>query len=237
MSEFLAYDLKEGVATVVMDDGKANSMSIAMLEELHKAFDRASKDKAVVILTGREDVFSSGFDLNVFGQGAGKVLKMLTLGAELAEKVMSFPMPVITACNGHALPMGAFLMLSADRRICTEGNYQIGLNEVSIGLTVPNFAIEIARQRLTPSEFNRSVVTAYMYTPGEAVVAGFADQVVSSGNLMETAIEVSKALLKLDMSAHRATKMRVRAEALRRVRSAIEGELVLENVKAALGES
>lgn len=117
-------------------------MNIAMLDELHGAFDQASKDNAIVILIGREGIFSSGFDLNVFGQGAEMVLRMLTLGAELAEKVLSFPMPVITACNGHALPMGAFLMLSADRRICTEGEYKIGMNEVAIGLTVPYFAIE-----------------------------------------------------------------------------------------------
>ena len=126
MNELISYDLNEGVATIVMDDGKSNTMSIAMLDELHKAFDQASNDKAVVILTGRETVFSSGFDLNVFGQGAENVLKMLSLGAELAERILSFPMPVITACNGHALPMGAFLMLSADRRICADGNYKIG---------------------------------------------------------------------------------------------------------------
>jgi enoyl-CoA hydratase len=236
MSDILTYDLKDGVATIVMDDRNANIMSITMLDELHKAFDQASKDKAVVILTGREGIFSSGFDLSVFGQGAEKVLKMLTLGAELAEKTLSFPLPVITACNGHALPMGAFLMLSADRRICTEGNYKIGLNEVAIGLTVPYFAIEIARQRLTPAEFNRSVITSYMYTPREAVMAGFADQIVSDGKLMETAIEISRELIKLDMNAHRSTKLRAREDALKRVRLAIERELVLENVRAALGE-
>jgi enoyl-CoA hydratase len=112
-------------------------MSIAMLDELHRAFDQATKDNAIVIPTGREGIFSSGFYLNVFGKGAQKVLRMLTLGAELAEKVLSFPMPVITACNGHALPMGAFLMLSADRRIYTEGDYKIGMNAVAIGLAVP----------------------------------------------------------------------------------------------------
>jgi len=236
MSDILTYDLNDGVATVVMDDGRTNSMSITMLGELHNAFDQAAKDKALVILTGREGVFSSGFDLNVFGQGAEKVLKMLTLGAELAERVMSFPQPVITACNGHALPMGAFLMLSADRRICTEGEYKIGLNEVAIGLTVPYFAIEIARQRLSPAEFNRSLITSYIYTPQEAIKAGFADQLVSASKLMEAASEVSRELIKLDMNAHKATKLRVREYALKRVRQAIETELVLENVRIALGE-
>ena len=68
-------------------------------------------------------------------------------------------------------------------------------------------------------------------------MAGYSDQIVAVDKLMETAIEISEELLKLDMSAHRATKLRVREEALKRLRSAIETELVLANVKAALGEA
>lgn len=237
MNNLVTYNLVNKVANIVMDDGKSNAMSIAMLSELHNAFDQASQDQAIVILTGRSEIFSSGFDLNVFGQGAENILKMLTLGAELTEKILTFPMPVITACNGHALPMGAFLMLSADRRVCTEGNYKIGLNEVSIGLTVPQFAVEIARQRLTPAEFNRSVTTSYMYTPHEAVTAGFSDLVVTANELEKTANNIAGELHKLDINAYQATKLKVKSDTLKRLRHAIESELTLVNIKAALGES
>jgi enoyl-CoA hydratase len=72
---------------------------------------------------------------------------------------------VVAACHGNAFPMGAFLIMSCDHRIAAEGNYRIGMNEVAIGLTVPRFAIEIARQRLTPAYFSRVVMTAEMFAP------------------------------------------------------------------------
>src|SRR5207248_569033 len=138
------------ISRIVMDDGKVNIMSIGMLAALHAAFDEAERDGTVVILTGRGKAFSAGFDLKVFASGsANEIYTMLKSGAELALRLLSFPTPIVAACNGHALPMGAFLLMSSDVRIAAEGAYGIGMNEVAIGLTVPKFAIEVARQRLT----------------------------------------------------------------------------------------
>ena len=237
MNNLLRYTLEGKIASIEMDDGKVNSMSIDMLSQLHSAFDRAENDGALVILSGRAGMFSAGFDLNVFGQGAENVVKMLTLGAQLCEKILSFPMPVLVACDGHAMAMGAFLLLSADYRIGAEGDYTIAMNEVAIGLTVPYFAIEVARQRLSPAEFSRSVITAHVYSPGEALTAGYLDQLLASSELMDSASSRAESLLKLDMKAYSATKLRVREDSLKRLRSAIETELTLENVKAALGET
>src|SRR5205085_7112745 len=114
----------------------------------------------------------AGFDLKVFKQGREATLDMLRLGATLIERILGFPSPVVTVCTGHAYPMGAFLMLSADRRIGATGEFRIGLNEVAIGLTLPLFAIETARQRLSPAYFQRCV-TGEMYGPEEAIRAGF----------------------------------------------------------------
>src|ERR1700684_3276275 len=139
----------------------------------HAAFDRAEQDGAVVLLTGRENYFSAGFDLEVFAGGeVDRVVEMLKLGAALAERILAFPTPVVVACNGHAVAAGSFLLLAADLRIGTQGRFRIGLNEVKIGLTVPWFAIELARQRLQPAAFSRAVVNATMYRPDEAVSAG-----------------------------------------------------------------
>ena len=57
---------------------------------------------------------------------------MLQLGARMTEKILGFPKPVVTACSGHAYPMGAFLMLAADLRLGADGDYRIGMNEVAI---------------------------------------------------------------------------------------------------------
>ena len=76
---------------------------------------------------------------------------------------------MLVACNGHAIAAGTFPALAADLRIGVEGPYKLGLNEVKIGLTVPLYVVELARQRLTPRDFNRALVTATMYGPAEAV--------------------------------------------------------------------
>jgi enoyl-CoA hydratase len=225
MTELASYERNGPIATIAMDDGKVNALSVPMLRDLHAAFDRAERDGAVVVLTGRDGCFSAGFDLNVFAAGGEQVLEMLTLGATLAERILSFPRPVVTACSGHAIAGGAFLPLSADVRIGVEGPFQIGLSEVRIGMTVPWFAIEIARQRLHPAHFDRAVVGAAMYSPADAVNAGFLDRIVTAGELRSASLRAAEALAELDPAAHAATKLRARARALEAVRRAIETEL------------
>lgn len=237
MSDLVSYELDGRIATITMDDGKVNALSIAMLQALHAAFDRAERDGAVVVLTGRENYFSAGFDLKVFAAGGESVLEMLRLGATLAERVLSFATPVLTACNGHAVAAGSFLPLAADMRIGVQGPFRIGLNEVKIGLTVPWFAIELARQRLTPADFDRSVVNAVMHTPEEARAAGFLDRVVPAEQLQTVSIQGATELAGLDPAAHTATKLRVRAGALTALRAAIEGELTLEGLTGARGSA
>jgi enoyl-CoA hydratase len=225
MTELASYERNGPIATIALDDDKVNALSVPMLRDLHAAFDRAERDGAVVVLTGRDGCFSAGFDLNVFAAGGEQVLEMLTLGATLAERILSFPRPVVTACSGHAIAGGAFLPLSADVRIGVEGPFQIGLSEVRIGMTVPWFAIEIARQRLHPAHFDRAVVGAAMYSPADAVNAGFLDRIVTAGELRSASLGAAEALAELDPAAHAATKLRARARALEAVRRAIETEL------------
>ena len=160
MNKRASYARSGSIGHIVMDDGKLNIMSVDMLAALHGAFDEAERDKTVVVLTGRGKAFSAGFDLTVFADGtAGEIHTMTKSGAELALRLLSFPTPVVAACNGHALPMGAFLLMASDIRIAAEGAYGIGMNEVAIAINVPRFAIEIARNRLTPAYFNRLVPT------------------------------------------------------------------------------
>jgi enoyl-CoA hydratase len=235
MNHLVTYDLSGAIARITMDDGKLNVMSPDMLDALHLAFDRAEADGAIVILSGREGIFSAGFDLKVISHGtADEQHRMLSLGAELALRVLSFPTPVVSACAGHALPMGAFLMLASDVRIGADGPFMIGLNEVAIGLTVPQFAIELARQRLTPSYFSRSLMTGQRFAPQEAAQAGYLDRVVPPEQLQQEAEAAAMALSAIDLPSHAATKKKARKEAVQAIRDAIDLELTLENARRAV---
>lgn len=232
MSNLVAYSRTGAISRIVMDDGKVNVMSIGMLEALHAAFDAAERDQTVVVLTGRGRAFSAGFDLNVLSSGnAHEIYTMLKAGGELALRILSFPLPVVAACNGHAYPMGAFLILAADVRLAAEGSYRIGMNEVAIGLTVPQFGLEVARSRLTPAYFNRAVLTGELFAPPEAVTAGFFDRMVPATELDAAADQVAEALSKINLPAHAATKLRARGPTIQAIRAAIDTELTLASAE------
>jgi enoyl-CoA hydratase len=120
--------------------------------------------------------------------------------------------------------MGAFLLLSADVRIGADGPFKIGLNEVAIGMTVPYFGIEIARQRLTPAHYIRALLTAEIYSPEGAVAAGFLDRVVPAADVVSASRETAASFTRLDMTAHRGTKQRARETALSALRTAMAAD-------------
>lgn len=222
MEKAVTYERRDSVTTITMDDGKVNALSLGMLRQVNEALDEASSDRATVVLTGRPGIFSAGFDLGVLRKGGKDALSMVKSGFELAERMLSFPAPVVVACSGHAVAMGSFLVLSADYRIGVSGAFRITANEVAIGLTMPRAAIEVCRQRLAPAHFNRAVILADVFSPEEAVAAGFLDQLVAPPELSQTSGEVAQRLAALDLDAHLSTKLRARATVLRDLRAAIE---------------
>jgi enoyl-CoA hydratase len=230
MTSPASYSIDGPIATITIDDGKVNALSIATLEAVHEALDRADDDGAVVLLTGRPGCFSAGFDLAGFTAQPSEVVRMLTLGATLAERLLARPRPTVVACNGHAVAAGSFMLLAADVRIGADGPYQIGLNEVRIGITMPWFAIELARQRLHPAHYDRAVVCSAMYEPRAALAAGFLDVVVTPEQLDHAGDEAARTLAELSPAAHAATKQRARAAALAAIRHAIETELTVESL-------
>lgn len=223
MSPSVLYRTEGRIAQIVVDDGKVNALSTSVLQALHEAFDRAERDRAVVLLGGRPGVFSAGFDLKVLmGSDAEAVRVLLKTGAELALRVLTFPLPVVVACTGHAFPMGAFLMLAADIRVGADGPFKIGLNEVAIGISVPAFAVELARQRLMPAWLHRTTLTGEMFSPRDALTAGFLDRVVAADDLASTTMAIAQSLTKINLDGHAATKKRLRGAAAQAVRSAID---------------
>ena len=227
MTEKLRYELNEGIAHVHMDDGKANVMTRDMLEALLGAFDRAEADGAVVLLTGRDRIFSGGYDLKMFSESPAVIVSTLRLGATVVARMADFPFPVLAVCTGHAVAQGAFTLLAADVRLGADGPFKLGLSEVVIGLTIPHYGVEIARSRLSPTYFQHATITGATYAPEEAVRAGFLDAVYPQEQLTARALEEAQRLRKLNMPAHAGTKRRARAEVLARIRASIEEELVL----------
>jgi enoyl-CoA hydratase len=225
-SNLVHYSLEGSVATIRIDDGKRNALSPEVLQEIYVALDRAESDHATVIITGRESVFSAGFDLNVMKRGGRKAIGMLRSGYALTARVMAYPYPVVAACNGHSFAMGVFLMLSADYVIGSRGDYRISANEVAIGLTMPRVAAAVLQHRLDPGAFQRAVTLSQEFDPASALDAGFFDELVGPEDLIARAEALAGSFETLDARAHKTTKRRIRASLIRRIRLSLPLDLL-----------
>ena len=221
MSDLISYHLEDGIATLTLSNGKVNAISPDVITAFNAALDQAELDRAVVIITGQPGILSAGYDLKVMTASPEQAIELVRQGSTLARRLLAHPFPVIAACPGHAVAKGAFVLLSADYRIGVEGPFSIGLNEVQIGMTMHHAGIELARDRLRKSAFHRSVINGEMFNPKSAVDAGFLDLVVSPEELQGAALAAARQLKKINMTAHKNTKLKVRKALLDTLDNAI----------------
>ena len=211
VTRIVTYRCADGVATITLDDGKVNAVSPALQAGLHAALDEAEADGTVAVLRGRDGMFSAGFDLGVLAQGGDAAIEMVMGGWVLARRLLSFPRPVVMACTGHAVAMGAFLLLTADHRVATTRRAKFATNEVAIGMTMPHTAILLMRNRLTPAACDRAMLLAETFTPEGALAAGFVDELVDPEQFEDHVAALGARLASLDVAAHRRSKERARA--------------------------
>ncbi|TVS85619.1 crotonase/enoyl-CoA hydratase family protein [Mycobacterium helveticum] len=224
MSGPVVYSLKGSVAVIRMDDGKVNVLGPAMQQALGEAIDRAERENAgALVVAGNERVFSGGFDLKILTSGETQpAIDMLRGGLELAYRLLSHPKPVVMACTGHAIAMGAFLLSSGDHRVAAHA-YNIQANEVAIGMTIPYAALEIMKLRLTHSAYQQATGLAKTFFGETALAAGFVDEIVLPEMVLNRAEEAAREFAGLHRHAHAATKLRARADALKAIRAGIDG--------------
>lgn len=225
MNTLVRYDLNKDVATLRMDDGKANVMNIAMLSALNEALDRAEKEARVVVLSGREGAFSGGFDLTVFKRGGPDVQTMLEAGMRLCARLVDYPLPVIAACTGHAVALGAFLLLSCDLRVGVDVGARFQINEVRMGMVLPRLTLEVCRRKLAPAQLHAAATLGLAFTPASALVAGFVDELVPAYAMQEAVQRHCADLLTLDVKTFATNKRRINAQVIEAMARAIDADI------------
>jgi len=208
----VSHSIEANTATITLDDGKANVFGHELIADLGRALDEVEQEVGAVVIAGREGKLSGGFDLAVMQSGPDAARELVTAGAELFLRVFTFPRPVVVACTGHAVAAGAILLLAADMRIGAEGPFKIGLNELSIGMPLPIFAVELARQRLDPRRFPLAIGEAWLTDASEAVATGFLDRAVGPDDVVAGAVEHAQGLAsRIDPAAFATTRGHLRA--------------------------
>jgi enoyl-CoA hydratase/carnithine racemase len=211
--------IEDGVAVLRFDDGKVNVLSHASLEALHAGLDRAEAEADAVCLVGRDGKFSAGFDLSVMKAGPDEARDLLAAGGRLIMRLYLHPQPVVAAVTGHALAAGALLVLACDVRIGPDAPAKIGLNETSIGMPLPLFALELAQDRLAPTARVRATLGAEVYDPQSAATVGYLDRVAPPDSVVDEAIAEARRLGAYSNPSYAATKRSMRQPIADRVRA------------------
>ena len=215
------YQQDDSVAILQFDDGKANVVGFALIEQINNLLDRAEKEAQAVVLCGREGMFSGGFDLKEIQKGPQAAAKLVGEGAAMLLRLFTHPQPVVAAITGHAIAAGAFTALASDTRYAAKGNYKCGLNETAIGMSLPVFGFELSKARLSPNYMTRAVTQAELFSPEEACLAGFYDQLFAPQDLREAAVKEAARLGEMPTQAYSDNKMGWRAPFAERIKASL----------------
>ena len=205
MAKVIEVERESEIAWLRVSNGKANAISLQVVEELSAALTQAEEDDQTraVVIQGAEGFLSGGFDLEVMKSSPQAAGELVTAGGALFKRLYGSPVPVVIACTGHAVAAGALLLLAADYSVGVEGKFKIGLIETEVGMVLPKWAVQLAGERLPRSFLARSTVGAEMYQPSAARTAGFLDQVVEPNKLGEVVRAEAQRWASLPAGAYR----------------------------------
>ncbi len=213
--------IKDKLAIVTMDNGKSNALNAAMITELAELMRNIAADTAIggVLLTGKDHFFSAGLDLiELYAYNDEEAKDFWQLFLNFIQELIAFPKPLVAAINGHSPAGGCVLALACDARVMAEGKYIIGLNEVPVGIIVPNRIFQLYAFWLGEAKAARYLLEGKLMNPQEALDSALVDEVVNSESILTMAerrirkymafepvtwskskIHIRKALLKVDL--------------------------------------
>jgi enoyl-CoA hydratase len=211
----------DSVATIRIDDAKANAFNRELLSALSDALDVAIAQHRAALIVGRDGFLSAGFDLSVMRAGADARRSLVLAGLELALKIFESPVPVIVCCTGHAIAAGTLLLLPSEHVLVADAPVKIGFNETTIGIELSPFVLELARYRLLPSAYNQ-ILHGQLLGAGDAQRAGYVDEVVPPDELLPRSLEVAQHFAGLDPPSYRRTKEALRSHTASVLRADLE---------------
>lgn len=219
-------ETRGAVRLVRVDDAKANAFSVPMLDALSGELDAAEADADIgaMVICGNDRAFFAGFDLGVIRSGDRDAInELVSAGGELVRRVYGSSLPVVAACTGHAVAAGALFLLGCAHRVGpASDSVKIGLNEVAIGLTLPDWALAVAADRLSKRHLQRCVVNAQLCDGPAAVDVGYLDETVSPDAVIDRAMAVATQLAEtLDDDAYANTVAALRGDVLARMSQSI----------------
>jgi enoyl-CoA hydratase/carnithine racemase len=184
---------RDGVALIHLNRPPANSYNRAVLDDLNAAIDEVRWDEALrgaVVASDLPKFFSAGADIGMFRSSTPAERVMTIVHAhEILQKIAHTPKPFVAALSGHALGGGLEIALACDLRFAAEGDYRVGLPEVTLGILPGNGGTQRLSRLIGRARALDLMMTGAPVGPQRALELGIVDRVVPPERLLDEALD------------------------------------------------
>jgi 3,2-trans-enoyl-CoA isomerase len=218
--------IKDHLSIITLDRGKSNALNREMITELSDILNNISADPNIagVIITGKEHFFSAGLDLiELYNYTAAEAESFWHLFLNFIANITAFKKPLVAAVNGHSPAGGCVIALACDYRIMAEGKYIIGLNEVPVGIIVPNSIFNLYAFWLGTANASRSLLEGKLFSPDEALKIGLVDELANPASILTAAERKIRKYMGMERTTWEQSKLSIRQDLIK-VTSADQSE-------------
>ena len=211
--DFIKTSVDDHISHIFLDRGKSNAINQQMLDELYGAVTAAAENPAAegLVLHGKPGFFSAGMDLiALYDYNEVEVKRFWLSFMALVRALAAFEKPAVAAINGHSPAGGCILALCCDYRIMADGDYIIGLNEIPVGIIVPDSIYQLYSFWLGQATAYRYLLEGKLMKPAEAVQCGLVDEVVSEKSIRTAAERRVRRYTQFERNTWRQSKRNMR---------------------------
>lgn len=214
MLEIIDHD---SIREIRMARPPVNALNPDMIEALDQAHrDAVSAGVGAIVLSGSEGMYSAGLDVpSLVKLDRDALTAFWERFFGLMQRFAESPVPMAAGITGHSPAGGAVLALFCDYRVGTKGDFRIGLNEVEVGLPVPEVILRAMGRLIGPRNAERLCVEGRLMDPGTAHELGFLDELVDPNGAVEAALAWCRRVTQLPSNAMSATRRMAREDLAR----------------------
>lgn len=214
--------VNDKLAVITLDRGRSNPINHEMIKELTAAIQKLEVDNGIggLIITGKEGFFSSGVDLiEAYDYNEDQSIAFWTDFLTLQAALAAFKKPLVAAISGHSPAGGCVMAICCDYRVMAEGEFIIGLNEVPVGIIVPDFVFTLYAFWLGEHKAYQALLEGKLFAVNEAHAIGLIDEITTAENLLVAAEKKIRTYMKLNPVTWSQSKLNLRSELLSKIKA------------------
>ena len=217
----LQLTIRDKLAIITLDRGRSNPINTEMITELISSVKdiEANDNVAGLIIAGKEGFFSAGIDLmEVYNYNEEQSKDFWTSFMLMQTVLINFKKPFVTAITGHSPAGGCIIALCSDYRVMAAGPYIIGLNEIPVGIIVPDTVFHLYAFWLGSRRAYQYLLEGKLLNVEDALQDGLIDEICDAEDVLESAEKKVRAYMKLNLATWSQSKMNFRKELSEKLR-------------------